>query len=111
MSIILRTRIQLFHSDPSKIGDLVVNGAFTTSGVSPIAKLEEVGVFWSAAPARLALYRVLRALSQVNAHSVITARDLGIPAVIGTQQDTRKNKDGQRIRVDGNLLRVYIPKD
>jgi len=111
MSIILRTRIQLFHSDPSKIGDLVVDVAFTTSGASSIAKPEEVGVFWSAAPARLALYKVLLVLRQVNAHSVITARDLGISAVIGTQQGTRKIKDGQRIRVDGNLLGVHILKD
>jgi len=70
MSIILRTRIQLFHSDPSKIGDLVVDVAFTTSGASSIAKPEEVGVFWSAAPARLALYKVLLVLRQVNERSL-----------------------------------------
>jgi pyruvate,water dikinase len=45
------------------------------------------------------------------AHAVIVARDFGIPAVIGTQEATRKIKDGQRIKVDGNLLRVYIFED
>jgi pyruvate,water dikinase len=44
-------------------------------------------------------------------HAVIVARDLGIPAVVGTLEATRKIKDGQRIRVDGNLLRVYILGD
>jgi pyruvate,water dikinase len=45
------------------------------------------------------------------AHALIVARDFGIPAVIGTQEATRKIKDGQRIKVDGNLLRVYILED
>lgn len=44
-------------------------------------------------------------------HAVIVARDLRIPAVVGTLEATRKIKDGQRIRVDGNLLRVYILAD
>ena len=44
-------------------------------------------------------------------HAVIVARDLRIPAVVGTLEATRKIKDGQRIRVDGNLLRVYILED
>jgi pyruvate,water dikinase len=45
------------------------------------------------------------------AHALIVARDFGIPAVIGTQEATRKIRDGQKIKVDGNLLRVYIMED
>lgn len=41
-------------------------------------------------------------------HSTIVAREFGIPAVTGTQIGTQKIKTGDRIRVDGNLLRVYI---
>jgi phosphohistidine swiveling domain-containing protein len=42
------------------------------------------------------------------AHAVIIARDHGIPAVVGTMEATRKIKTGDRIRVNGNLLRVHV---
>jgi phosphohistidine swiveling domain-containing protein len=41
-------------------------------------------------------------------HALIVAREFGIPAVVGTQDGTRKIKTGQRIKVDGNLCRVWI---
>ena len=41
-------------------------------------------------------------------HALIVAREFGIPAVVGTQEATRKIKTGQRVRVDGNLCRVHI---
>jgi phosphohistidine swiveling domain-containing protein len=40
-------------------------------------------------------------------HAVIVAREYGVPTVVGTQDATRKIKTGDRIRVDGNLARVY----
>jgi pyruvate,water dikinase len=42
------------------------------------------------------------------AHALIVAREFGIPCVVGTQEATRKIKNGQKIRVDGDLCRVYI---
>lgn len=41
-------------------------------------------------------------------HPVIVGREYGIPAVVGTMDATRKIKDGDRIRVDGNLCRVHV---
>ena len=41
-------------------------------------------------------------------HPVIVGREYGIPAVVGTGDATKKIKDGDRIRVDGNLCRVYV---
>lgn len=41
-------------------------------------------------------------------HALIVAREFGIPAVVGTQDGTRKIKTGQRIKVDGNLCRVWV---
>jgi pyruvate, water dikinase len=41
-------------------------------------------------------------------HALIVAREFGIPAVIGTQEGTRKIKTGQRIKIDGNLCRVWV---
>jgi pyruvate,water dikinase len=35
-------------------------------------------------------------------HSSIVAREYGIPAVLGTGVATRRIRDGQRIRVDGD---------
>jgi len=42
------------------------------------------------------------------AHSAIVAREYGLPAVVGTQEGTRKIKSGDRIRVDGDNGCVYI---
>ena len=41
-------------------------------------------------------------------HALIVAREFGIPAVVGTQEATRKIVTGQRIRIDGNLCRVWV---
>lgn len=40
-------------------------------------------------------------------HPVIVSREYGIPAVVGTGNATQKIRTGDRIRIDGNLLRVY----
>ena len=40
-------------------------------------------------------------------HSLILAREFGIPAVVGTNEGTRMLVTGQRIRVDGDLCRVH----
>ncbi len=41
-------------------------------------------------------------------HAAILAREYGIPAVVGTQAGTSKIKTGQKIKVDGNMLRVNV---
>ncbi len=40
-------------------------------------------------------------------HPVIVGREYGVPTVAGCGDATKKIKTGQRVRVDGNLLRVY----
>ena len=42
------------------------------------------------------------------AHAAIVGREYGIPAVVGTMEASRKIKTGDKLRVDGNLLRVYV---
>ena len=41
-------------------------------------------------------------------HTVTVAREYGIPCVVSTMEATARIKSGDRIRVDGNLLRVYV---
>ena len=41
-------------------------------------------------------------------HPVIVSREYGIPAVVGCGDATRKIKTGDRVRIDGDLLRVYV---
>jgi pyruvate,water dikinase len=41
-------------------------------------------------------------------HSSIVAREYGIPAVLGTSVATRRIRDGQRIRVDGDAGTVTL---
>lgn len=40
-------------------------------------------------------------------HPVIVSREYGIPAVVGAGDATKKIKTGDRIRIDGDLVRVY----
>jgi pyruvate,water dikinase len=44
----------------------------------------------------------------VLSHSAVVAREFMIPAVVGTGDATRKIKDGDKIRVDGNTGKVQI---
>lgn len=41
-------------------------------------------------------------------HAVIVSREYSIPCVAGTIDATRKIKTGDKIKVDGNLCRVYV---
>ena len=41
-------------------------------------------------------------------HSAIVAREMGIPAVVGVREATSRIKDGQRVRIDGALGKVYL---
>jgi pyruvate,water dikinase len=41
-------------------------------------------------------------------HSAIVAREMGIPAVVGVREATSRIKDGQRVRLDGALGKVYL---
>jgi pyruvate,water dikinase len=42
------------------------------------------------------------------AHAVIMGREFGLPVVAGTLEGTKKIKTGQRIRIDGANMAVYI---
>jgi pyruvate,water dikinase len=43
----------------------------------------------------------------VLSHAAIVAREYGLPAVMGTGDGTRRLRDGQRVRVDGNRGLVF----
>lgn len=45
-----------------------------------------------------------------NSHASIVSREMGIPAVVGTNDATTKLHDGEEITVDGNSGRVYQGK-
>ncbi len=42
------------------------------------------------------------------AHAVIVGREFGLPVIVGTMEATQKIKTGMRIRVDADMLAVYI---
>jgi pyruvate,water dikinase len=43
----------------------------------------------------------------VTSHAAIVSREMGIPAVVGTEKATATLKDGDMITVDGNVGKVY----
>ncbi len=46
----------------------------------------------------------------LTAHAAIVSREMGIPAIVGTQEATTKLKDGEIITVDGATGKVYKGK-
>ena len=46
----------------------------------------------------------------MTAHAAIVSREMGIPAVVGTQEATTKFKDGEIITVDGYTGKIYKGK-
>ncbi len=41
-------------------------------------------------------------------HAAIVSREYGIPGVVGTKIATKKIKDGDRLRLDGNTGEVHV---
>ena len=55
--------------------------------------------------------RIKAAVSDIGgtmSHAAIVAREYGLPAVVGTGSATRRIKNGQRLRVDGDRGTVTI---
>jgi pyruvate, water dikinase len=46
----------------------------------------------------------------MTAHAAIVSREMGIPAVVGTEEATKKLKDGEIVTVDGYSGKVYLGK-
>ncbi len=46
----------------------------------------------------------------ITSHAAIVSREMGIPAVVGTGDATKKLKDGDIVTVDGNNGKVYLGK-
>jgi pyruvate, water dikinase len=46
----------------------------------------------------------------VTSHAAIVSREMGIPAVVGTDEATTKLKDGQEVTVDGNSGKIFDGK-
>jgi len=46
----------------------------------------------------------------MTAHAAIVSREMGIPAIVGTQEATTKLKDGEIITVDGYTGKIYKGK-
>ncbi len=46
----------------------------------------------------------------LTAHAAIVSREMGIPAIVGTREATKKLKDGEMITVDGTTGKIYSGK-
>jgi phosphohistidine swiveling domain-containing protein len=73
-------------------GDVLVS-PYTTPAWKPLFRIASAVVTDSGGPL---------------SHAAITAREYGIPAVVGTGQATKLLSDGIRVRVDGYQGAVYI---
>lgn len=46
----------------------------------------------------------------ITSHAAIVSREMGIPAVVGTGEATKRLEDGDEVTVDGNNGKVYLGK-
>jgi pyruvate,water dikinase len=109
---------------PEEVGATLVGGAGAPGVVEGIARVIMTDAQWDevqpgeilvspyTSPTWTPLFGIIKAAVTDGggylAHAAIVGREYGIPAVVGTMEATKKIKTGQRIRVDGNLLRVYV---
>ena len=111
-------------AEPEEVGATVVGAAGApgvTEGTARVimsineldqVKPGEILVTLFTSPEWIPVFSVVKGLvtdfGGALSHTVIVSREYGIPAVVGTMAATAKIKTGQRIRVDGNQLKVNI---
>jgi len=119
----LTVSISMPIEDPEKVGAVCVGGAGSPGVVEGIAKVifdesqwkeiqkGDIMVCPMTSATWTPLFGVIKGLVCNSggslSHPVIVSREYGIPAVVGTGDATMKIKTGDKIRIDGNLLRVY----
>lgn len=110
--------------DPVRVGATCVGGAGSPGGVEGIARVvmdesqwnqiqpDDIMVCPMTSATWTPLFGLIKGLICDSggslSHPVIVSREYGIPAVVGCGDATRKIKTGDRIRIDGDLLRVYV---
>ena len=109
---------------PEEVGAVVVGAAGAPGVAEGVARvvmsvdeihqvqLGEILVAPSTSPQWVPVFSIIKGvitdLGGALAHAVIVSREYGIPAVVGTFEATQKIRTGQRVRIDGNQLRVYV---
>ena len=110
--------------NPEEMGATLVGGAGAPGVVEGPARVimsvDEIGqvqpgeilVAPATSPQWVTVFGVIKGavtdLGGPLAHTVLVAREYGMPAVVGTLEATSKIQTGQRIKVDGNSLMVYV---
>ena len=121
---LLNVQISPQIAKPEEVGATCVGAAGAPGVVEGIARVIHDHTEWDqlqpgdimVAPLTMAtwtpLFSTIKAvvtdMGGMLSHPVIVGREYGIPAVAGTMDATAKIKTGDRIRVDGNLCRVYV---
>jgi pyruvate,water dikinase len=84
-------------NSPNEIEKMVEGAIFVASETTP-----------EFVPAMLKARAIITDLGSMLSHPAIVARELGIPAVVGTGEATKKLKDGMRVKVDGGKGVVFL---
>jgi len=119
----LTVSISMPIEDPEKVGAVCVGGAGSPGVVEGIAKVifdesqwkeiqkGDIMVCPMTSATWTPLFGIIKGLVCNSggslSHPVIVSREYCIPAVVGTGDATMKIKTGDKLRIDGNLLRVY----
>jgi phosphohistidine swiveling domain-containing protein len=120
----LNVQISQQLAKPEEVGATCVGAAGSPGVVEGIARLIMTPDDWPklqsgdilVAPITMAtwtpLFSTIKAVvtdaGGMLSHPVIVGREYGIPAVAGCGDATRKIKDGDKIKVDGNQCRVWV---
>jgi phosphohistidine swiveling domain-containing protein len=110
--------------NPEEMGATLVGGAGAPGVVEGLARVimsvDEIGqiqpgeilVAPATSPQWVTVFGIIKGvvtdLGGPLAHTVLVAREYGMPCVVATMEATKKIRTGQRIKVDGNSLLVYL---
>ncbi len=118
------TQRHFYALDPSKVGNLLLEGLSASPGIAsgPVriiknaSQINEVldGEVLVASmtnpdyvPAMKRARAIVTDLGGKTSHAAIVSRELGVPAVVGTEQATKVLRTGEVITIDGSTGRVY----
>ncbi len=122
--VLLNVQISPQIANPEEVGATCVGAAGSPGVAEGIARVIHDHTEWDqlqpgeilVAPLTMAtwtpLFSTVKAVvtdqGGMLSHPVIVGREYGIPAVAGCMDATQKIKTGDKIRVDGDLCRVYV---
>jgi len=92
----------------------VIKVLTTTDDFKKVDKGDIIVVYSSSPAWTVPLLKAKALISEVGGilcHTAIVAREIGVPSVVGVENVTKILKDGDIVKIDGELGEIYVSKN